>query len=72
MLCCLSFDSMHSTDKGRNSLEIFQSLSADLITCIAFDLEMITDRLLAENIVGQAIVQFTTVGSEVITLKLEK
>ena len=51
-------------EKESNTSEIFQSHSADLITSIASDLERITDRLFAENIIGQAIVQFTTLGSE--------
>ena len=49
---------------NQNTSEIFQSHSADLITFIASDLKRITDRLFAGNIIGQAIEQFTTLGSE--------
>ena len=60
----LSFILCTALDKELNSSEIFQSYSADLIASIASDLEWITDRLFAENIIGQSIVHFTTVGSE--------
>ena len=51
-------------EKEPKTSEIFRSHSADLITSIASDLERITDRLFAEDIIEQAIVDITTVGSE--------
>ena len=59
-------------EKESNTSEIFQSHSADLITSISSDLERITDRLFSENIIGQAIVQFTTLGSESNDFKARK
>ena len=70
VICC--FILCTALDKEPSSSEIFQSHSADLITSIASDLERITDRLFAENIIGQSIVQFTTVGSEINYSKARK
>ena len=43
-----------------NPSEIFHTHSADISEAIANDLDRVTDRLFAEKIIGQSIVQFTT------------
>ena len=60
MFIFYNFSNILALVEESNPSEIFRTHSADLSEAIATDLDRVTDRLFAEKIIGQSIVQFTT------------